>query len=181
MSLSNNIADLLEVNADDDYDDAVITDGTLDVATQSPSDFHGRRGGISWVSTELHLHAAHNWGDRRLLDILENGASNLFCADRNGLDSKSVGKVDVEVAITTACWLGLLSNEKQSDNNIDDKGHSPFLFRRFSTLSQGEQKLLLIAQQYPNDHLCLYWTNRAKDLICGTVVICWVSWSAFVV
>ena len=33
MSLSNNIADLLEVNADDDYDDAVITDGTLDVAT----------------------------------------------------------------------------------------------------------------------------------------------------
>jgi len=141
-------------------EDALISDGTLVVATpsmtsSSPDAARRKRGGVGWVSTELHLHAAHNWGDRTALEILTRGASFLFHADKNDANPLySVGDDDVAgrslmdadraVAVTAAGWLGLLDDNDRS--SITTTNHSPsFLSREFSTISQGEQKLLLVA------------------------------------
>ncbi|KAL9186173.1 hypothetical protein ACHAXT_005411 [Thalassiosira profunda] len=121
--------------------DAVISDGALDVISESNSG----RGGIGWVSTELHLHASHNWGDRTAREILTLGASNLFNAEMNreGNSDSLSRQVELDIATTAARWLGLLDNVHcRNDSRITDH---PFLSRKFSTLSQGEQKLLLVA------------------------------------
>ena len=107
------------------------------------------RGGVSWVSTELHLHAAHNWGNRAVLEILLYGASFMFNADRNHKsDDASIdysGKtLDIEIATTAAWWLGLVDNPEVKQDN-DNKINDSFFAKPFSTLSQGEQQLLLVA------------------------------------
>ena len=121
------------ISFNDNEHDAIVSDGSLVV---TPSMSHeitkpkSKRGGLGWVSTELHLHAAHNWGDRTVLDFLTSGIS----PEKDGS-----WKVEADIAITAAGWLGLLKDSSLQSNN------HPFLSRSFSTLSQGEQKLLLIA------------------------------------
>ena len=128
MSMNDNRRNVIN----DSKHDAVVSNGSLSVA---PS--------IGWVSTELHLHATHNWGDKTVKEILLSGASFLFNADRNNEhgsnDSNCCNKntLDVDIALTAARWFGLLSRPATISH--------PFLSRRFSTLSQGEQKLLLAA------------------------------------
>jgi len=139
-------------NSNTNKDDAVISDGTLAVVTPSSmtSNVHVKRGGIGWVSTELHLHATHNWGNRTVLEILMSGASFLFHADSNNgkhgkyFDSSSL--VDINMAVTAAGWLGLFDHvQHNNDVTITTNNHPPFLSRQFSTLSQGQQKILLVA------------------------------------
>ena len=99
------------------------------------------------MSTELHLHAAHNWGGRTAGEVLLSGASFMFDEDKNRENRASAAageaprsdfgtSVDLGIATTAARWIGLL----EDGGRVDD------LFRRpFSTLSQGEQKLLLLS------------------------------------
>jgi len=126
--------------------DAVVSDGSLIVTPSMTSRTPLARGGLSWVSTELHLHAAHNWGGRTAGEVLLSGASYMFDADKNRENRASAAgeasssdfgtSVDLDIATTAARWLGLL----------EDGGRFDDLFRRrFSTLSQGEQKLLLLS------------------------------------
>ena len=123
--------------------DAVISEGSLAVTpTISPATASG---GIGWVSTELHLHAAHNWGKRIVLDILTSGIASYGTQQRrNDVSSKNsaVSVIDTDLAITAARWLGLLHDHNYSTHQPTNH---PLLSRPFSTLSQGEQKLLLIA------------------------------------
>ncbi|KAL3811752.1 hypothetical protein ACHAXA_008026 [Cyclostephanos tholiformis] len=124
--------------------DAMVSEGSLVVTPSMTSRTRLARGGLGWVSTELHLHAAHNWGRRTVGDILLSGASFMFNSDKNnqnnssaadGASSVEFDSSDLDVAMTAACWLGLLEN-----GHVDD-----FFRRPFSTLSQGEQKLLLLS------------------------------------
>ena len=119
-------------------DDAIISKGSLEVTPSMTKGVRLKRGGISWVSTELHLHATHNWGDRTVKEILLQGASFMFNADRSG-EQPPVEDLDFDIASTAAQWLGLF------DKGNDEVTNNSFLSRQFSTLSQGEQKLLLIA------------------------------------
>mmetsp|Transcript_22231 Transcript_22231/g.44724 ORF Transcript_22231/g.44724 Transcript_22231/m.44724 type:complete len:614 (-) Transcript_22231:68-1909(-) len=115
--------------------DAKVEGGKLTVTSSS---FHTKRGGVALVSTELHLHAAQNWSNRTILEVLIRGASYIFHADRSSQDlscNMNNTLVDIDIATTTAKWLGLV--KKDNDDSI--------LNRKFSTLSQGEQKLALIA------------------------------------
>ncbi|KAL7539333.1 hypothetical protein ACHAWF_006377 [Thalassiosira exigua] len=120
--------------------DAVISDGSLDGSFQ--------KGGVGWVSTELHLHATHHWGHRIVQEILME-APFLFNKDMNhqthGEPSEGYAgsEIDVDIATAATCWLGLLGH--RSSEKTGDMTHHPFFSRRFSTLSQGEQKLLLVA------------------------------------
>jgi len=155
-SISNK-KDAFQKSNIDNKQDAVISEGTLDVTTPSHGTSSGGRhvqGGISWVSTELHLHATHNWGSLTVREILVSGASFLFYADKNRKDSSNgtlennalnghfndSSSIDVDRAITAASWLGLFDND-----TTNRKHNHSFLSRQFSTLSQGQQKLLLIA------------------------------------
>lgn len=120
--------------------DAVIVDGSLSV-TKECTTKQFKRGGISWVSTELHLHAAHNWTSKTVLEILMTGAASLFNKDTHTQQSSNIlsdenNVVDLDIAMTAANWLGLLDTSTNNDT---------FLSRSFGTLSQGQQKLLLIA------------------------------------
>ncbi len=125
--------------------DAVVSDGTLIVTPSMTSGAPLARGGLGWVSTELHLHAAHNWGGRTAGEVLLWGASFMFDADKFRENHASAGEasslgfgaaVDPDIATTAARWLGLL----EDGGRVDDFFHRPF-----STLSQGEQKLLLLS------------------------------------
>lgn len=119
--------------------DAKVEGGQLNVTTSS---YHTKRGGVALVSTELHLHAAENWSNRTILEVLTVGASFIFDADRSSQDflrNNNNALVDIDLATTAAKWLRLV--KKDHHNIIDDS----ILNRKFSTLSQGEQKLLLIA------------------------------------
>ena len=130
----------LQYNNTAHKNDAIISDGYLSIEPSVALDIRLKRGGVSWVSTELHLHATHNWGNRTVLEILLVGASFLFNADRNcGQHSNIDGVLDTDVAMTALSWLCLV------DNDGSDIINHPFLSRHFSTLSQGEQKLLLVA------------------------------------
>jgi len=131
-SLNNN-----NLNDANKYD-ASITGGSLSVVPTMKSN---RRGGVAWVSTELHLHASHNWGHLTVRDIISTGASFIFDADRNK-EQQAMGdiSVDFNIAITVLKWIGLLDYTQK-----EDIAKHPFLSRPFSTLSQGEQKLVLIA------------------------------------
>jgi len=130
-SLNNN---LQEANAHD----ASITDGSLSVV---PSVITNKRGGVAWVSTELHVHASHNWGHLTVREIMLLGASFLFNADRNnGQQVRKDYGVDLDTATIVLKWIGLLDYTQK-----EDIAKHPFLSRQFSTLSQGEQKLVLIA------------------------------------
>jgi len=129
--------------------DSVVSGGSLFVtpsaAAGKGASKRGRGGGgVGWVSTELHLHAAHNWGKRTALDILTVG----IVPHNNDDTNKPAEGVDMDLAITAATWLGLLdqstSASTSTSTNIDPNKH-PFLKRTFDTLSQGQQKLLLIA------------------------------------
>ncbi|KAL3780010.1 hypothetical protein HJC23_000300 [Cyclotella cryptica] len=127
---------------DRDTNDAVVAEGSLEVTQPLHAD-HTKRGGIGWVSTELHLHAAHHWSDRTISEILSIGAGTLFDRDRSSklgssnLKSHFVDNlIDVESFSTVLHWLGLIRDNSSTD---------PFLTRTFGTLSQGQQKLLLIA------------------------------------
>jgi len=130
-SLNNNLNDA-------NKHDANITNGSLSVV---PSVITNERGGVAWVSTELHLHASHKWGHLTVREIISTGASFLFNSDRNnGQQVREDTNVDdFNTTITVLKWIGLI-NEKQK--KVDKH---PLLSRPFSTLSQGEQKLLLIA------------------------------------
>lgn len=128
--------------------DSVVSDGSLFVTPSAAGKGVSNRGrgggGVGWVSTELHLHAAHNWGARTVLDILTVGI-----VPHNNVDTnKPAEGVDMDLAITAATWLGLLhrstSTSTSTSTNIDLNKH-PFLKRTFDSLSQGQQKLLLIA------------------------------------
>lgn len=118
--------------------DAKVEGGMLNVTSSSCD--HAKRGGVALVSTELHLHAAQNWGKMTIHEILTKGASFLFDADKRSEhsfnDNNSRTLVDDDVAIAAAKWLGLVKK---------DQFDTSFLHREFSTLSQGQQKLLLIA------------------------------------
>jgi len=101
--------------------DAVVSDGVLHVTPSMTSSARFTRGGLGWVSTELHLHAAHNWGRRTVGEILLSGASFMFNADKNnanhavadGASSEGVGgSVDLDIATTAARWLGLITQLK---------------------------------------------------------------------
>ena len=151
-------------------------DGSLTVTTQQQSDQYSKRGGVGWVSTELHLHAAKNWMDRSVVEIMRIGPGPLFDLDRdnrNNVDRMN-HLVDLEAVITALQWIGLIEKTRSNNNN-----HA-FLRRKFSNLSQGQQKLLLLASsiaQRPSllilDEPCqgLDVWNRTKvlellDLIC---------------
>mmetsp|Transcript_20788 Transcript_20788/g.34265 ORF Transcript_20788/g.34265 Transcript_20788/m.34265 type:complete len:615 (+) Transcript_20788:67-1911(+) len=115
--------------------DAKVEGGKLHVTSSS---HHTKRGGVALVSTELHLHAAQNWSNRTVLEVLTSGASFIFDADRSSKNLSQIRvntPVDIDIATTAAKWLGLV--KKDNDNSI--------LNRKFSALSQGEQKLALIA------------------------------------
>lgn len=115
--------------------DAKVESGNLNVTSSS---YHTKRGGVALVSTELHLHAAQNWSNRTVLEVLTFGASFLFDADKSSQDltqNRANASVDIDLATTAAKWLGLVKKDK--DDSI--------LNRKFSMLSQGEQKLVLIA------------------------------------
>jgi molybdate transport system ATP-binding protein len=132
--------DIIESKPHVQDSDAIISDGSLFVTPSMASNTRLSRDGVSFVSTELHLHATHNWGSRTVGEILLSGASFLFYADKNHHEQAVTGSsiVDLDVAMTVARWFGLLdssNNERQNDDL--------FLHRQFSTLSQGEQKLLL--------------------------------------
>ncbi|KAL7461127.1 hypothetical protein ACHAXS_001566 [Conticribra weissflogii] len=103
-----------------------------------------RRGGVGWVSTELHLHAVHHWGERTVLDILTSGI-----LPQNDRDTDyGAEEVDTDTAIAAATWLGLLDHSTSTSTSTSsgiDRNKHPFLKRTFHTLSQGQQKLLLIA------------------------------------
>jgi ABC-type molybdenum transport system ATPase subunit/photorepair protein PhrA len=102
---------------------------------------------------------------------LSIGAGTLFDRDRSSqLDSANIENhstnsvIDVESFTTVLHWLGLIN---------DNSSTNPFLTRSFGTLSQGQQKLLLIASaiaQKPSllilDEPCqgLDLWNRAKVL-----------------
>ena len=131
-SLNNNLQDA-------NKHDANITNGSLNVL---PSVISNKRGGVAWVSTELHLHASHNWGHLTVEDIILFGTSFLFNADRNKnkQTTKDTNMDDYNTAATALNLIGLIK-----ENQIEDIVDHPFLSRLFSTLSQGEQKLLLIA------------------------------------
>ena len=125
--------------------DAIISEGSLNVTPSMVANAKLDKGGVSWVSTELHLYATHNWGNKTVLDIMRLGASFIFNADRNQhhpSNEDRVGVVDEDIAVTALNWVGLLNNHC---HNASDMSNHPFLSRHFSTLSQGEQKLLLIA------------------------------------
>ena len=120
----------------EDSNDAIIADGSLEV-TQQQTSTNYKGGGIGWVSTELHLHATHSWRDKTVLEILSLGASTLFDHDRRGAEDFSLhhSLIDIEASTTALQWLGLISTTDSQS----------FLTRKFSTLSQGQQKLLLIS------------------------------------
>ena len=114
--------------------DAKVEGGQLHVVKSS---YRSKRGGMALVSTELHLHAAQNWCNRTVLEVLTLGASFIFDADRsaqNVSQNNYTVKVDLGLVYTATKWLGLVKKDDDS-----------FLNRKFSTLSQGEQKLSLIA------------------------------------
>ena len=116
--------------------DAKVKRGLLNVTSSSN---HTKRGGVALVSTELHLHASQNWGRRTILEVLSLGASFLFAADRSShhwSSNKNDTRVDIDIATTAAKWLGLVKKYKSDES---------MLCRKFSSLSQGEQKLTLIA------------------------------------
>lgn len=160
----------------DSNNDATIMDGSLAVTTQQQSHEYSKRGGVGWVSTELHLHAAKNWMDRTVADIMCIGPDTLFDLDRDNRNNKdrTNNLVDLKAAIAALQWVGLVERFPPNNNN-----HA-FLWRKFSTLSQGQQKLLLLASsiaQRPSllilDEPCqgLDIWNRAQvlgllDLIC---------------
>ena len=116
-------------------------DGSLAVMHQTRHN-HSKRGGVAWVSTELHLHASENWKDRSVIDIMSVGAGNLFLIDKNKHCSDSINDdfhnfaVNMEACTIALRWMDLL-DESSNDKHI--------LSRKFSTLSQGQQKLLLLA------------------------------------
>jgi len=118
--------------------DACMSGGSLSVI---PSVISNKRGGVAWVSTELHLHASHNWGHLSVEDIILSGTSFIFNADRNNEQQvrKDIG-FGLDIATTVLKWIGLLDYTQK-----EDVAKHPFLSRPFSTLSQGEQKSVLIA------------------------------------
>lgn len=123
-----------------DINDALIADGLLKVVTEQHC-HHSKRGGVGWVSTELHLHAANKWKDRSLVEILTVGAGTLFDLDRSkeckSQDSNDL--IDIDMCTIAMQWLGLIDMSESANTN------HPFFSRKFSTLSQGQQKLLLLA------------------------------------
>ena len=119
--------------------DAKVEGGQLNVAKSS---YRTKRGGVALVSTELHLHAAQNWSNLSILEVLTLGASFIFDADRSSQEdlSRNVQNdalVDIDLATTASKWLGLV----KKDHLVEDAT----LNRKFSMQSQGEQKLTLIA------------------------------------
>lgn len=137
--------------------DAMISDGSLFVTPSMTSNTRLVRGGVSFVSTELHLHATHNWGSRTVGEILLSGASFLFYADKHQHKQAFTGSsVDLDVATTVARWFGLLdNNERQRDE---------LFLRQFSTLSQGEQKLLLLCSAIAQRPLLLILDEPCQGL-----------------
>lgn len=113
-----------------------------------------RRPGIGWVSTELHMERCHSL--ETVHEILVEGSLKQ--------DDK---EKDVETARTVLMWLGLI---ERSDSDAD---LLTFLSRPFSTLSQGEQKIVLIAAAFAHcprlvvmDEPCqaLDWIHRRRVL-----------------
>ena len=125
-----------------DVSDATIVDGSLKV-TQQQSHDHVKRGGVGWVSTELHLHAAENWLDYSVSEIMAIGSATLFNLDRNKHNRMDVisrnSLIDMKTCSITLQWLGLI------ENTMPNYYNHPFFARKFGSLSQGQQKLLLIA------------------------------------
>jgi hypothetical protein len=117
----------------------MVSGGTLVVRSLTKLRACLARGGLGWVSAELHhLHASHNWGPWTVGVILLLGASFMFNEDKNkqnnisatdGVLSVDFGSLDVDVAMTAACWLGLL-----------DSSHGKNLFSRPLLTFSGETK-----------------------------------------
>lgn len=95
------------------------------------------------MSTELHLHAARHWMDRTLLEILSVGAGTLFNLDKSNCHDSNIDSInefiDIETCSVVLQWLGV--EKKSASPSTTDT----MLLRKFGTLSQGEQKLLLLA------------------------------------